>query len=147
MFAVATPVKTREAVEAVPGAKARGRLRGDRGEVTLEHIVIFPVLLLFFFAAVQGGVYWHGRNTALAAAEAGVREGRVAGSAQVGIDAAQDYLDQVANQTFSNVGISSAGSTADDVQVTVTATVPSLFPGLWDLEISQVASGPIEQTR
>lgn len=124
------------------------RLRGDRGDaVTVQHVILFPVVLLMFFALVQGGVYWHGRNMALAAAETGVREGRVAGSAQVGVDAAQDYLDQVANETFTDIQVSSAGSTPDEVQLTVTATVPSLFPGLWDLEIVQVARGPVEQPR
>jgi len=134
----------------VTGDRVMGmrRLRGDRGDaVTVQHVILFPVVLLMFFALVQGGVYWHGRNMALAAAETGVREGRVAGSAQVGVDAAQDYLDQVANETFTDIQVSSAGSTPDEVQVTVTATVPSLFPGLWDLEISQVARGPVEQPR
>lgn len=124
------------------------RLRGDRGDaVTVQHVILFPVILLMFFALVQGGVYWHGRNMALAAAETGVEQGRVAGSAQVGVDAAQNYLDQVANETFTDIQVSSAGSTPDEVQVTVTATVPSLFPGLWDLDITQVARGPVEQPR
>ncbi len=128
-------------------AAARSRPRGDRGSATIEHVVIYPVLLLFIFAIVQTGVYFHARGMALAAAESGVREGRIAASADVGAGAAQDYLDQVANQTFSDVSVSAAGSSATEIQVTVTGTVPSLFPGLWDLEVTQSASGPIEAPR
>jgi len=113
----------------------------------VEHIIVYPMLLLLIFAAVQSGVWWHARNMALSAAESGVREGRVAGSAQVGVDAAQDYLDQIANDTFTDVDVSSAGSGPDEVQVTVTGTVPSLFMGLIDLQVSQSASGPIEKPR
>ncbi len=131
-----------------PWPHLRQRLRGDRGDAnTVQQVLLFPVLLLFFFALVQGGLYWHARNMALTAAESGVREGRIAGSAAVGVAAAQDYLDQVANETFAGVAVSSAGSTSAEVQLTVTGTVPSLFPGLFDLDVSQVARGPIEQPR
>jgi len=98
-------------------------------------------------AIVQTGVWFHARTMALAAAESGVREGRIAASAQVGADAAQDYLDQVANGTFTDVVVSTAGSTAAEVQVTVTGSVPSLFPGLWPLDVSQSARGPVEAPR
>ncbi len=128
-------------------AMLRSRPRGDRGNADIEHVLIYPVLLLFIFAIVQTGVYFHARNMALAAAESGVREGRIAASAQVGAETAQSYLDQVANQTFTDVSVSAAGSSATEVQVTVTGTVPSLFPGLWDIEVSQSARGPIEAPR
>ena len=123
------------------------RPRGDRGDAIVQHVLIFPVVLLFTFAIVQTGVWFHARNMALAAAESGVREGRIAASAQVGADAAQDYLDQVANGTFTDVVVSTAGSTAAEVQVTVTGSVPSLFPGLWPLDVSQSARGPVEAPR
>ena len=131
----------------VRSARARPRSRGDRGSAAVEHIIVYPMLLLLIFAAVQSGVWWHARNMALSAAESGVREGRVAGSAQVGVDAAQDYLDQIANDTFTDVDVSSAGSGPDEVTISVTGTVPSLFMGLIDLQVSQSASGPIEQPR
>ncbi len=128
-------------------ARARPRLRGDRGSAAVEHLIVYPVLLLLIFAVVQSGVWWHARNVALAAAESGAREGRVAGSPQVGVDTAQAYLDQLANGTFTSVGVSSAGSNAEQVQVTVTGTVPSLMFGLVDLQVSQSAAGPIEVPR
>jgi len=123
------------------------RPRGDRGDAIIQHVVLFPIVLLFTFAIIQTGVYFHARNMALAAAETGVREGRIAASAQVGADAAQDYLDQVANATFTDVTVSTTGSTATEVQVTVTGSVPSLFAGLWPLDVSQGARGPIEAPR
>ncbi len=128
-------------------ARARPRLRGDRGSAAVEHLIVYPLLLLLIFAVVQSGVWWHARNMALAAAESGAREGRVAGSAQVGVDNAQSYLDRIANDTFAEVSVSSAGSGPGEVQITVTGTVPSLFPGLWDLDVSQSAAGPIEAPR
>ncbi len=121
--------------------------RGDRGDAIIQHVVLFPILLLFTFAIIQVGVYFHARNMALAAAETGVREGRIAASAQVGGQAAQDYLDQIANATFTEVTVSTTGSTITEVQVTVIGSVPSIFAGLWPLDVSQSARGPIEAPR
>ncbi|CAN5882152.1 hypothetical protein BH18ACT7_BH18ACT7_24700 [soil metagenome] len=128
-------------------ARARPRLRGDRGSAAVEHLIVYPLLLLLIFAVVQSVVWWHARNMALAAAESGAREGRVTSSAQAGSDTTQSYLDRIANDTFAEVLVSSAGSGPGEVQITVTGTVPSLFPGLWDLDVSQSAAGPIEAPR
>lgn len=58
---------------------------GDAGVATLELTVLFPVVLLIVFGVIQGALYFHGRNAAMAAAEQGVRRpartGRATGRA------------------------------------------------------------------
>ena len=41
--------------------------------------MLFPVVLLILFGVIQGALYFHGRNVAMAAAEQGVRAARADG--------------------------------------------------------------------
>ena len=53
----------------------------DGGSASLEIAVLFPVVLLLVFAVIQGALYYHARNVALAAASDGLtaaRAGRAA---------------------------------------------------------------------
>ncbi|QIS22818.1 TadE family protein [Nocardia terpenica] len=47
----------------------------DRGSV-LETVIITPMVLLLFFGALQGALYFHARNVAVKAAESGLRQAR-----------------------------------------------------------------------
>ena len=122
--------------------------RGDTGSATLELAVLFPIVLLLLFGAIQGALYFHGRNVAMAAAEQGVRAARADGqTARAGTAAAQarqvladtDELDNLSELRIApDVG-------ADTVRVTVSARTVSLLPGVAGPRIGQSASGPIER--
>ena len=58
---------------ATPLARLKSRLGNDRGGV-LETVIIWPVVLLLFFGAVQGALYFHARNVAMKAGEEGLRK-------------------------------------------------------------------------
>ena len=45
----------------------------DRGSASLELVVIFPVLLLIIFGAMQGALYYFACSAALASAQEGAR--------------------------------------------------------------------------
>ena len=53
------------------------RRRADRGSLSLELAILFPVVLMLTLGAVQTGLWFSARNMCQAAAEAGVRAGKV----------------------------------------------------------------------
>jgi Flp pilus assembly protein TadG len=128
-----------------PGA---GRSHGQDGSATLELTVLFPVLLLLIFGVIQGALFFHGRNVALAAAEQGARAARLDGQSDPAGTAAQQarqfLLDTGEIDNLSDLRISPA-ITDQQVRVTVTARTVSLLPGVPGPRVSQTAAGPREQ--
>jgi Flp pilus assembly protein TadG len=122
--------------------------RGDDGVATLELTVLFPVVLLILFGVIQGALYFHGRNVALAAAEQGVRAARADGQsdrAGTAADRARQFLAEV-GELDNLTGLSITPSVgADTVRVTVSARTVSLLPGVPGPQVSQTASGAIER--
>lgn len=124
----------------------RTRVRDERGSVSLELSVVFPVVLLLIFGTIQGALYYHARNVALAAAQEGVVDARVEnGSAGAGVARAQDFLtDAGGSSVLLNASVSSNRS-ATEVTITVRGAVPSVLPGVSGLTLTQSASGPLER--
>lgn len=147
-----TPLPWRDPTAAAAPTRRQVRRRrhgqGDRGALTLELVVLFPVLLLLIFGMIQGALFFHGRNVALAAAEQGVRAARVdgqsdrAGTAEQ--QARQFLLDTGELNNLTQLSIVPAVD-ADQVRVTITARTLSLLPGLPGPQVSQSAAGSIER--
>ena len=115
----------------------------DRGSVSLEMIVLTPVLLVLLFAAIQIALNSHARNIALAAAQDAARaDGAYQSSPGAGQDAAAAFLAQTGDGLGNPaVAISNTGT---EVHATVTGHAISIVPFLsWT--VSQSASSPIEQ--
>lgn len=120
--------------------------RGERGAATLELVVLFPVVLLITFGVIEGALWYHARNVALAAAEEGVRVATVnGGSLDDGLAEARSFAARAgADGVLSAVSVSGRGSEAE-VTVTVEGASQSLFPGWTGHQVSQTASGPVER--
>ena len=120
----------------------------DRGSATLELTVLFPMLLLLIFGVVQGALYFHARNVALAAAEQGVRAGRADGQADPAGTAAREArafladTGELANLTALNIVPAVSGT---QLRVTITADTISLLPGVPGPQIRQSAAGSLER--
>lgn len=110
--------------------------------------MLFPVVLLLLFGVIQGALYFHGRNAALAAAEQGVRAARADGQTNRA-DTATDQARQFLADTGELDNLSALRITPDvdagTVRVTVTARTVSLLPGVPGPRVSQTASGDIER--
>jgi Flp pilus assembly protein TadG len=136
------------AARGTAGVRAGGSRRSERGAATLELVVLFPVLMLIIFGVIQGALYYHGRNVALAAAEQGVRAGRTDGAGDPAAVAAQQ-----ARQFLADTGeldnltglVITPTVVGDRVRVTVTARTVSLLPGVPGPRVSQAASGSLER--
>ncbi len=110
--------------------------------------MLFPVVLLILFGVIQGALYFHGRNVAMAAAEQGVRTARADGRtdrAAVATDQARQFLADTGElDNLTDLSITPAIDTGT-VRVTVRARTVSLLPGVPGPAISQTASGAIER--
>mgnify|MGYP000483430460 CR=1 FL=1 len=127
---------------------AGGGRCAERGAATLELVVLFPVLLLIIFGVIQGALYYHGRNVALAAAEQGVRAGRTVGAVDPAAVAAQQARQFLADtgELDNLTGLVIVPTVSGDrVRVTVTARTVSLLPGVPGPQVSQTASGSLER--
>ncbi len=122
--------------------------REDDGVATLELTVLFPVVLLILFGVIQGALFFHGRNVAMAAAEQSVRAARADGQtnrAGTAADQARQFLTDT-GELDNLTGLSITPDVdAETVRVTVSARTVSLLPGIPGPRISQTASGDIER--
>lgn len=119
------------------------RLRDDRGSVSVETVIVFPVVLLLIFGAVQAGLFYYGRTTALAAAQQGVQASRVEnGSAAAGTAAARSFL-AGPSSLLDNVTVTPRRD-AVSTSVTVAGTIPTLLPG-FTFTVTQTATDTVER--
>ncbi|MER5549839.1 TadE/TadG family type IV pilus assembly protein [Streptomyces sp. NPDC002589] len=114
----------------------------DRGAVSLEMLIVFPVILLLILLVVHVGLWWHARNVAMSAAQLGVESARVRGaSAGTGTAEARAFLGR-AGGSISHISVS--GSKGATVRIRVTGYVDTMIPGL-KLKIDQHADAAAER--
>lgn len=115
----------------------------QRGSVTLEYVIGFPVLLIVLFGAVQTGLYFHTRNIAITAAQEGARTAAMYdSSANAGKTAAEQLL---AHSGTQNATVS-VDRSETVVNVIVEVASPNILDGLLPtLTIQQTASMPTER--
>ncbi|WP_245852737.1 TadE/TadG family type IV pilus assembly protein [Blastococcus aggregatus] len=123
----------------------RRRLSGERGAASVELAVTFPVVLLLVMTLIQAALWFHARSIALGAAQEGAREGRVQPASIVRAEsAAAGFLEQTASDLLTDRTVTVADSPTS-IEVTVTGTSLSLFPGLSGWSVTQSAIGPVER--
>ncbi|MFE5484113.1 TadE/TadG family type IV pilus assembly protein [Streptomyces sp. NPDC056527] len=117
---------------------------GDRGFGSVEFAVLAVVVLALIFTAIQVGLYYHARKVAQSAARQGVETGRQFGAGEGdGVAQAQTFLNRFGG-SVQGASVSSAGSTAEEIRITVRGHVATLVPGL-TLDVVQYADAPIER--
>jgi Flp pilus assembly protein TadG len=118
------------------------RANRDRGALSLELLIVFPVILTVILLTVHVALWWHARNVALSAAQQGVEVARARGSTLgAGTRETQDFLSR-AGGSISAAHIS--GTRGQMVVITVTGHVDTIIPGL-TLPISQHAAASTER--
>lgn len=121
-----------------------GRLRDDGGVGSVELATLALVVLMLAFTTIQVGLYYHARKVAQSAARQGVDAGRQFGATQGdGSAQAQQYLSKFGN-SVRGAQVSTAGSSAQQIRITVSGEVATLVPGL-SLHVTQHADAPIER--
>ncbi|WP_031036209.1 TadE/TadG family type IV pilus assembly protein [Streptomyces sp. NRRL F-5650] len=134
-------IRLRRTLRRWSSALAEGDVR-DRGAVSLEMLIVFPVVLLIILLVVHVGLWWHARNVAMSAAQLGVESARVRGaSAGTGTAEAREFLSRAGSSIS---GTSVSGSKGATVTIRVTGYVDTMIPGL-KLKIDQHADTAAER--
>lgn len=123
------------------------RWRGsDRGSASLELVVIFPVLLLIIFGAMQGALYYFACSAALASAQEGARASAdERASTSAGRSAAASFLASAGgSDTLQQTQITATRSGAT-ATVIVTGRSLSLVPGWGGIPVHQTSSAAVER--
>jgi Flp pilus assembly protein TadG len=113
--------------------------------VTVETVLIFPVLLVMLMLVVQFALAAHADHTVTAAAqEASVAAQREGGTDEDAVTAAWEVIGD--GDLLREVDIAVA-SDLDVVEVTVRAKVDSVVPGLPAMSVNGKSAGPRERFR
>lgn len=118
------------------------RLRDEQGSVTLEAVLLLPVVILTIVAIVQVALFAHASRLTDAAAREGARTVRLTGETAAGKERAAAFLDRHGRQVVlrPEIGVKAEGAVAS---VEVTGHAVSLIPGL-RLGVRGSSSGVIE---
>lgn len=139
---------TSDASAACPTRATRpARDRGsDRGSATLEIAILGPALLALIFVLIQAGLWFYARSLALAAAQEGVTAARAyTAGPTAGTTRVQAFLAEQAGDSLLGSSVSTTGTTATTVQVTVTGRALSVLPGIPGFAVSQSAHAERER--
>ena len=119
------------------GGASRLRARDERGSVSVQLVVLMPLMFTIAFTGLQAGLYYYGRSAAQAVATTGARaaaaEGAPSGSCEAATAALLADLGDVLNQPSVT-----CTRTATLVTVRVTGRTLSVIPG-WDPLVEQSA--------
>ncbi|WP_067429067.1 TadE family protein [Nocardioides jensenii] len=124
---------------------ANPRLRDERGSVTIQMVFLMPALFLVMFVGLQGALYYHAREVALAAAQEGAREaGSETGTRDAGVETANTFLTDAGGSDVMTSTSVSGSRTTTTASVTVSGKSLSVIPG-WHVTVTQTASVPVER--
>ncbi|MFE5595459.1 TadE/TadG family type IV pilus assembly protein [Streptomyces sp. NPDC056549] len=118
----------------------------DRGSSSIQVAVLFPVVILLVLAVVQGFLAAYARNVAETAAREGVSAGRMYEARPAdGAAKARSAAEALGGNILIDASVSTAGSSASQIRITVQGRVISLVPGFQGWTVEATASGPVER--
>jgi hypothetical protein len=107
---------------------------------------MFPAVLLATFGLIQGALYYHARDVALAAAVDGLTAARSrTGSGEEGRRTAASFLERAGGRDVLAASTVTSVRTPTTATVTVSGQAISLLPGMSGWSVVQRASGPVER--
>jgi hypothetical protein len=120
---------------------SRRRDPGDRGEVSVQSIIIVPAMFTLCLLVVQASLWFHAANIAESAAARGAAAGSVL---RASTGAATSAGRAALSENGAGTGSVSASMSADSVSVTVTVTVSHLVP-FFPSTVTRTQSEPRER--
>lgn len=127
--------------------RRRGASRrcGETGSVSIQMVLLLPVLFAVMFLGMQAALFYHARTVAIAAAEEGARAaGARGGTVAAGTKAAADFVATAGGDGVLKAASATGSRTPTTATVTVTGQAMSVIPG-WTLAITQSATMPVER--
>jgi len=114
--------------------------------VTLQYVILLPAIFALIFTCIQVSLYSFARSVALTAAEEGADAQRAYGAPDGAGRAKADAIIASQGDTLRNPRVD-VQVNGDQVVVTVTGFTQSVLPGFDGYQVSESASGPIEEFR
>lgn len=127
--------------------RRRGASRrcGETGSVSIQMVLLLPVLFAVMFLGMQAALFYHARTVAIAAAEEGARAaGARGGTVASGTKAAADFVATAGGDGVLKAASATGSRTPTTATVTVAGQAMSVIPG-WTLTITQSATMPVER--
>lgn len=127
--------------------RRRGASRrcGETGSVSIQMVLLLPVLFAVMFLGMQAALFYHARTVAIAGAEEGARSaGARGGTVAAGTKAAGDFVATAGGDGVLKAASATGSRTPTTATVTVTGQAMSVIPG-WTLTITQSATMPVER--
>jgi len=113
--------------------------------VSIQMVLLLPVLFAVMFLGMQAALFYHARTVAIAAAEEGARAaGARGGTVPAGTKAAADFVATAGGDGVLKAASATGSRTPTTATVTVTGQAMSVIPG-WTLTITQSATMPTER--
>ena len=117
----------------------------DRGSLSLELVILVPVMLLVIFGAIQTALHYHARNVAQSAAAEAVTAGTTTrGTTAAAREAADSFIATASDGILTDTTVA-VNRTATTVTATVQGHSLAVLPLLPTPLIRQTVSGTIEQ--
>ena len=127
-----------------PRSCARVASGCERGSVSIQMVILMPVMFAVMFLGLQAALIYHARTLAIASAQEGARAaGAENGTAGAGISTARDYLTDTASDALTSTVVTGE-RTATTATVTVRGVALSVLPG-WRPAIIQSSSVTVER--
>jgi hypothetical protein len=141
------PIKVSARQHCGTAARALAELRREeRGEVTAEIVIIFPMVLTLVLLLAQAAVWFHASHIAQATAAGALSATRVqGGTTAAGQREGQHILDQLGHGPLHTPHIDITRS-AERAEVRISGTASSVVPFL-HMPVHAQAAGPVEQFR
>ncbi len=118
----------------------------ERGDETIEAVLVTPVLFLLIMVVIQFGLWYHASHVAEAAAQQGASVARVeTATAADGRASAKQFMADAASALVDNVTVTATRDN-ETAQVHVDGTLHSIVPGL-TLHVHGEAQSPVERFR
>lgn len=117
------------------------RRRRDRGEVSVQVVLLTPVALLLVMVAVQAALWYHAAQLADNAASDGAA---AAARYRAGSAAGSDALARFVSDAGGQLVVANVSTDGNAIVATATVHVPQVVPG-WPDTVTRRASAPIER--
>lgn len=132
--------------QALMNRRVTGRSIGDPGAVTIEAIMVVPVMMLLLTAIVQCALWAHAEQVVHLAASEGDRVARdFNGGLPAGEARAYSIL-EAPGSGLSSSNVVVVVEPGDMASVTVTGNAVSVLPGI-AIPVSSMAIGPVQEFR
>ena len=118
--------------------------RGERGAVgSVQLVVVMPLLMGLFLAAMQAAMYYYGRSAAISIAQTGAAAAAAEHGTLADCQHAAATLQTAVGDAITEVQITCT-RTATRASATVIGQALSVFPG-WRSTVVQQAEAPVER--